>query len=134
LRRGLLALGVASAALLTAGCGAVGHKEFSASDAGGGKKLFQAKCASCHVLADADAKGTVGPNLDDAFGCAKEQGFKDSTIRDVIRGQIDYASPPMPRKLVTGADADTVADYVTSVAGTGVDCNGKGSLPEPGQG
>lgn len=132
MRRGLLALAVASAALLSSGCGAVGHTEFSASNAAGGKKIFQQKCASCHTLADADAKGTIGPNLDDAFGCAEQQGFKQSTIRDVIRGQIDYASPPMPQKIVKGDDADTVSDYITKVAGTGVECNAKGSLPEPG--
>lgn len=132
MRRELLALAVASAALLSSGCGAVGHTEFSASDAAGGKKIFQQKCASCHTLADAAATGTIGPNLDDAFGCAERQGFKQSTIRDVIRGQIDYASPPMPRKLVTGQDAETVSDYITKVAGTTVQCNGNGSLPEPG--
>jgi mono/diheme cytochrome c family protein len=134
LRRGALVIAAASAALLLAGCGAVGHKDFSASGGSGGKTLFQQKCASCHILADADAEGTVGPNLDDAFGCAKQQGFASSTIRDVIRGQIDYASPPMPRKLVTGHDADAVSDYITQVAGTSVECNGKGSLPEPGHG
>jgi mono/diheme cytochrome c family protein len=30
-----------------------------------GKTLFTANCTGCHTLADANASGTVGPNLDD---------------------------------------------------------------------
>jgi cytochrome c6 len=30
------------------------------------KLLFQSNCGSCHVLADAETQGTVGPNLDQA--------------------------------------------------------------------
>jgi mono/diheme cytochrome c family protein len=130
--RGLLVLGAAAAALFTAGCGSVGHTEFNAANATGGKKIFQAKCASCHALADAGATSAVGPDLDAAFACAREQGFKDSTIRDVIRGQIDYADPPMPTKLVKGQDAETVSDYITSVAGVKKTCTAKDSVPEPG--
>jgi mono/diheme cytochrome c family protein len=132
--RGLLVICAVASALLLAGCGSTGHTAFSAAGGSGGKKIFQDHCASCHALADAGSTATVGPDLDAAFGCARAQGFKDSTIRDVIRGQIDYASPPMPQKLVTGEDAETVSDYIASVAGTNVTCNGKGSLPEQGHG
>jgi mono/diheme cytochrome c family protein len=34
----------------------------------------------------------------------------------VVRDQIDYAVPPMPRDLVEGAAADDVAAYVAAVA------------------
>ena len=38
-----------------------------AGDPAAGKKVFaSAGCTSCHTLADAGAKGTVGPSLDDA--------------------------------------------------------------------
>ena len=67
----------------------------------------------------------IGPNLDDAFHSVRvKQGFEESTIRDVVRGQIAYPTvdPPaggegMPANLVTGTDADAVASYVASVAG-----------------
>ena len=126
MRLPILAALAAAAALLAAGCGSTGH--IGASSAGGnGKQLFQAKCASCHTLKDANATGTVGPNLDEAFGCAMQQGFEESTVRDVVRGQIAYASPPMPRKLVAGDDADAVAVYVTqAVQRTPVDCGKSG--------
>lgn len=91
-----------------------------------GKELFVQKCASCHTLADAGAKGTIGPDLDAAFRRAREDGFGESTIRDVVRGQIAYpikqtptGEPGMPANLVTGEDADAVATYVALVAGIG---------------
>ncbi len=87
-------------------------KRVTTGDPSQGKALFQAKCASCHTLADAHATGTIGPNLDDAFASDKEQGFSLQTIADVVRGQIAYPEPPMPANLVTGSDADDVAVYV----------------------
>jgi mono/diheme cytochrome c family protein len=121
----LPALVAAVAALAVAGCGATGHEAIdpSAAKSPSAKKLFTTNCGGCHVLADAGTKGTTGPSLDDAWACASSQGFKRSTFRDVVRGQIAYASPPMPRDLVKGEQADGVADYVATVAGTGVNCS-----------
>ena len=68
--------------------GSVGHVEEASSS--GGQELFKANCGSCHTLADAGTTGTVGPNLDEAFAYARkdqeDQGFQESTIRDVVRG------------------------------------------------
>lgn len=129
----LLAAVVLVAALVVAGCGAVGHEEFQSSSAAQGKKLFASNCGGCHTLKDAGTSGTTGPNLDDAWVCAHQQGFKRSTWRDVVRGQIDYASPPMPRELVKGADADAVADYVSDNAGRGMSCSGNAQPKTAGQ-
>jgi mono/diheme cytochrome c family protein len=120
----LLVAAAAAASLTVAGCGAVGHQAIdrTAAMAPSAKKAFTANCGGCHILKDAGTQGVTGPNLDDAFACAEQQGFKTSTIRDVIRGQIAYASPPMPRDLVKGETADAVADYVATVAGKGVSC------------
>ena len=118
MRRALTLLG---ALLLLAGCG-TGGKAPSHADPANGKKLFlssQAQCAGCHVLADAGSKGTVGPNLDDAFAGDRKQGFKESTIENVVLDQIREANLPMPKNLVKGQDAVDVAAYVASVAGTG---------------
>jgi cbb3-type cytochrome c oxidase subunit III len=104
------------AALLAAGCGTSGLSGGN-SDVSAGKQLFSQNCSSCHALADAGAKGTIGPNLDDAFKFSRDQGFAESTIRNVVRQQIDLAEPPMPADLVKGEDADAVAAYVARVAG-----------------
>jgi mono/diheme cytochrome c family protein len=127
LRRSVATL-VAGCALaaLAAGCGSVGRVEDASTS--GGQALFQENCGSCHTLADAGTQGQVGPNLDQAFAYARkdqeDQGFHESTIRDVVRGQIAYpveepptGDPGMPANILTGEDADTVAAYVASVAG-----------------
>jgi mono/diheme cytochrome c family protein len=134
-RAGGLALGAALAAvaLVGAGCGTGGLASKKA-DTAHGKQLFQQKCGSCHTLADAGTQGKIGPNLDDAFAGPRAHGFKESTIRNVVHGQILFAiSNPvgviegpsgeeqrvtgMPQKLVTGSDAQDVAAYVAAVAG-----------------
>ena len=115
-RAALAALAVATAALVS-GCGAVDHLSASEGDPSNGKTLFSQKCASCHVLADANAKGTIGPSLDAAFASVRLQKFDESTIRDVVRGQIAYPEEPMPAELVVGDDADDVAAYVGKCGG-----------------
>jgi len=106
-----------AATLLAAGCG-TGGKANATADTQNGQKLFTANCAGCHTLAAANASGTVGPNLDAAFGPSRAQGFKQSTIQNVVLLQIRDASKPMPQNLVKGQDAQDVAAYVAAVAGT----------------
>jgi cbb3-type cytochrome c oxidase subunit III len=130
-RRVALASLLLTAALGAAGCGTVG--KVASGDPSHGKELFQQKCAACHTLADANARGQIGPNLDWAFRDARDQGFDESTIEDVVRGQIAYAdeapadgSQGMPQNLVTGDDADSVAVYLAKVAGKPVQGGGGG--------
>jgi cbb3-type cytochrome c oxidase subunit III len=113
--RGPAALVLCALALLAAGCGTGGIAKNG--DAGSGKQLFVAKCGGCHALADAGTNGAVGPNLDDAFAYDRQQGYKDSTIEQVVRDQIEIAGGRMPANLYTGQNADDVAAYVASVAG-----------------
>ena len=117
------AAAIVGAALVLAGCGTGGLAR--SSDSSGGKELFVEKCGSCHALADAGTTGKIGPDLDAAFGPSREQGFEESTIRQVVRDQIHLPSPgtgepgfpEMPADLVTGDDAEAVSAYVASVAG-----------------
>jgi cbb3-type cytochrome c oxidase subunit III len=116
---------VVAAALLVAGCGSVGHSD-GAGDRANGQALFLQKCGSCHTLAKAGTKGQIGPNLDYAFLESRRDGLGESTIVQVVRGQIAYpitntstGAPGMPANLVEGQDADDVASYVASVAGVG---------------
>jgi plastocyanin len=94
-----------------------------------GKTLFVQKCASCHTLARADAKGVVGPSLDEAWQQAARDGLGRSTYEGIVHGQILQPNQnpsvdpqtgkevaPMPPKLVTGEDAQDVAAYVASAA------------------
>lgn len=94
-----------------------------------GKTLFVEKCSQCHVLARAAAQGVVGPNLDQAWQRAEQDGLGRSTYEGVVHQQIlnpnrnaqvdpttGERMPLMPPKLVTGEDAQDVAAYVASAA------------------
>jgi mono/diheme cytochrome c family protein len=109
-------------AFAASGCGAVGL--VSSGDPSHGKQLFiqaakpsEPSCGSCHTLADARTTGTIGPNLDDAFSSDKSQHFSESTIKNIVRGQIAYPEPPMPANLYSGQDADDVATYIAKCSG-----------------
>jgi plastocyanin len=108
-------LGAAAAGLVVlAGC-QVKHDN---ADPIAGKKLFVAKCGSCHTLARAGTKGNVGPNLDAAFAQDVRDGFGRSTIRGIVRAQIQDPGRGtlMPARLVTGSSAEDVAAYVAVAA------------------
>jgi cytochrome c2 len=122
-------------AALAAGCGTGGIAK--GGDPSKGGTLFVSKCANCHTLAAAQSKGTVGPNLDQAFAADRAQGFKESTIEQVVRDQIELAGVAMPKNLVRGDDADSVAAYVAKCAGfakppSGCSVSGAVGPPLPG--
>ena len=117
------ACAVLTAVLAATGCGAEGLPDAGAGDASQGRDLFIEHCGSCHTLADAGTRGTIGPNLDDAFRQSRKDGLGQSTIQSVVLNQIAYpvvepttGEPGMPADIVTGDDADSVAAYVASVA------------------
>ena len=75
-----------------------------------GRELFNAKCATCHTLSDANAVGRVGPDLD---VLAPTAGLIVNAIKQGrARGQ-----GQMPAQLLDGDDAKHVAAYVEEVAG-----------------
>jgi mono/diheme cytochrome c family protein len=132
------ALGAVVVSMIS-GCGeTVGYSEGS-GDRARGRELFIESCGSCHTLADAGTTGEVGPNLDYAFLQSRKDGLGESTIQQVVRGQIAYpvvdpvveGAPGMPADILTGQDAEDVATYVASVAGLDADGDGR---PDEGAG
>ena len=97
------------------------------ADTESGEQLFVEKCGSCHTLTAAGTSADVGPNLDLAFQAAREAGMDQDTIEGVVQSQIENPRPAspedikvyMPPNLVEGQEAEDVATYVASVAGTG---------------
>lgn len=75
-----------------------------------GRELFNAKCATCHSLADSNAVGLVGPDLD---VLAPTKGL---TI-DAIKNGRARGTGQMPAQLLEGEDAEHVAEYIEEVSG-----------------
>jgi mono/diheme cytochrome c family protein len=77
------------------------------------KLLFQQNCGSCHTLARAGTDGIVGPDLDDLLGQGTPEANK-TRVLNAIRNGIEGR---MPAGILLGQDAETVADFVSRVAG-----------------
>ena len=130
--------------VLLAGCGTGGYSTEGGQSAG--RQLFlnpETQCGACHTLADAGTRGTIGPNLDDAFAQARADGMTTDTFVQVVRDQILFpitetstGAPGMPGPETTlpkcgdvegdafcvedqHQAADDIAAYVGAVAGTG---------------
>jgi mono/diheme cytochrome c family protein len=76
-----------------------------------GKEVFleraQPQCALCHTLADAEAIGEVGPNLDELKPDA-----------DRVKTAVTNGIGPMPaNEILTDEEIEAVALYVSTVAG-----------------
>ncbi len=68
----------------------------------GGAKIFDQKCSSCH---GGDLKGGMGPDL-------TKVGSKYS--KDQILDIIKNGKGQMPKNVVSGKDADEVADWLSA--------------------
>jgi cytochrome c6 len=84
-------------------------EEAPSGDAVAGKAVFEsAGCGSCHTLADAGTKGSVGPNLDDLQPSAEQVAAIVPNGRGIMPGFSDKLSK---------TDIANVAAYVSTVAG-----------------
>jgi mono/diheme cytochrome c family protein len=108
-----------AAVVVISGCGTTN------ADIARGRVLFETKCGSCHVMAQAGTSGVTGPNLDDAFAAAREAGgFDSATVEGIVEAQVESPRPSngnpmasMPAHIVEGTDLDDVAAYVGKYAG-----------------
>ncbi len=111
-------LAAAGAVALIAGCGSDDGGDSGSSGSGGGgatitastgDQIFKdANCSSCHTLAAADAKGAIGPNLDNVKPSAA-----------VVTEKVTNGDGSMPafKNRLTAEQISAVASYVEGVAG-----------------
>jgi mono/diheme cytochrome c family protein len=119
-RRLLIAAACAAAALALGACGEQGIALSENDPNYQGARLFDENCAGCHTLSVAGAEGSAtkvqsrerkdGPNFDDR----KED--KESVLYAIRNG--GFSSSPMPQNLVTGDDAQKVAEFVAKYSGS----------------
>ncbi len=99
------------------------------SDLQQGKTLFVTNCGACHTLYAAGTDGNFGPNLDTLLapagpptGPTAQQTITATKGRvlNAIDNGVDSTTPGrMPPGIISGQQADEVANFVANVAGQG---------------
>jgi mono/diheme cytochrome c family protein len=119
--RFLATAALAAAAIALGACGTEGIEIASDDPNYEGARLFDENCAGCHTLTVAGAHGSVtdvssrerkdGPNFDE----------RQESVEDVLYAIRNggFSSGPMPQNIVTGEDAQKVAEFVAENSGGG---------------
>ena len=108
-RRRLLTLPVITLAVLpAAGCGGADAPPDPATVNAGRQVFATSGCATCHTLAAAGARGTIGPSLDQRV-----------PSRDEVARRVQAGGSGMPSfsERLGESEIDAVAAYVAAVAG-----------------
>ena len=119
--RRFLALPVIVAALAVGACGSEGIQLSEDDPNYEGAVLFKENCAGCHSL---DAAGTHGSATDvgsrerrDGPNFNERQESVDDVLYAIRNG--GFSSQPMPQNILTGEDAQKVAEFVARFSGGG---------------
>ena len=118
--RSVLAITAALAATLSfAACGSESI-DVKAEEDLRGAQLFAERCSGCHTLEAAGSLGSAtrvvrnqGPNLDERIESSED-------VLYAIRNG-GFSGAIMPQQIVTGDDAQAVADFVAKYAGSDID-------------
>src|SRR5262245_54360682 len=94
--------------------------ESVASSLEGGKELFVTNCGACHTLAKAGTDGVIGPNLDELLAPPTAPPPDPSTIKPRVLAAIENGiGGRMPKGVLSGDQAEEVANFVAQTAGQG---------------
>ncbi len=108
------------------GDAAAGREEVAA-DLKQGQSLFETNCGTCHTLYAAGTDGNFGPNLDELLagtGTLTEESAieqAEGRVLNAIEEGVDSSSTPgrMPPGILSGEQAEEVAEFVANTAGRG---------------
>jgi mono/diheme cytochrome c family protein len=119
--RRLLAVPLIAAAVIIGACGSEGIQLAEDDPNFEGAQLFNEHCAGCHTLDAVGSSGSAsdvgsrelrdGPNFN-------ERGEDVEDVLYAIRNG-GFSSGPMPQNIVTGEEAQKVAEFVAEYAGRG---------------
>jgi len=126
----LLAVGIPVWAFAVDGSSESGGRDIS-TEQEESKNLFQVNCGNCHTLYAAETDGNFGPNLDEQLaptgppdlstdaGQEAVDGTSERVLAAIENGFQGNDRGRMPAGILTGAQAEEVADFVATVAGRG---------------
>ena len=123
----LLITALAASATSLAACGSQGIDVPADDPAHTGAVLFAQRCSGCHTLTAAGTQGSAnralrnqGPNLD-------QRTEDEADVLFAIRNG-GFSGAIMPQNIVVGKDAEAVAAFVSTYAGSDVN---RPPAPEP---
>ena len=115
----VLGVGIPAWAITTEGSESASPEEVS-SELQEGKDLFVTNCGACHTLAKAGTDGVIGPDLDELLAPPSASAPAPNTIKPRVLSAINNGvGGRMPKGVVSGQQADEVANFVAQVAGQG---------------
>ena len=77
-----------------------------------------AGCGNCHTLADANAQGTVGPDLDEALADQDEAFIRESIVDPNAKVEGGFTAGIMPldyEQTLEPAEIDALVEYLANV-------------------
>jgi mono/diheme cytochrome c family protein len=115
----ILGVGIPAWAITTEGSESASPEEVP-SDLQEGKDLFVTNCGACHTLAKAGTDGVIGPDLDELLAPPSASAPAPNTIKPRVLSAINNGvGGRMPKGVVSGQQAEEVANFVAQVAGQG---------------
>jgi mono/diheme cytochrome c family protein len=132
-RRLVTAAATVTAALALGACGEEGIQLARDDPNYEGARIFNANCAGCHSL---EAAGAYGSNtsiktreIKDGPNFNERVEDKEDVLYAIRNG--GFSSGPMPQNIVTGEQAEKVAEFVAEYSGGGADRPATPSQPPP---
>ena len=123
-----LSTAVITAALALGACGTEGIQVSEDDPANAGATLFAERCSGCHTLDAAGTEGSANRSLRNQGPNLNQRVESTEDVLYAIRNG-GFSGAIMPQNIVTGEEADQVADFVAEYAGADVD-----RPPKPGEG
>jgi mono/diheme cytochrome c family protein len=91
-----------------------------------GQDLFQTNCGTCHTLYAAGTDGNYAPDLDELLApngpaSGSEVGAIKKRVLNALENGVDSTTTPgrMPAGILSGPQAEEVAEFVAHTAGEG---------------
>jgi mono/diheme cytochrome c family protein len=115
----LSALLVAATAVAVTACGSQGNQLAEDDPNYRGATLFEAHCSGCHTMTVAGTEGSAVKIGSSEYKDGPNFNQRKESVEDVIYAIQNggFSSGPMPQNILTGEDAQAVAEFIAEYSG-----------------